>query len=100
MFDHPDDANDRNGLLGIEPEMFSHGIIMRPEALREILVDDGDLRRVDAVVLIGEEAARDQGICMVAKIVRACVRLIGLQLLARWRSVSFDVEFLPNPPCP
>ena len=57
LLHHSDHADDGDGLFGIEPEMFSDGVVVRPESLRELLVDDGDLRRVE-VVLIGEEAAR------------------------------------------
>ncbi len=74
LFDYSDDANDGDGLFRIEPEMFSDGVIVRPEALREILVDDGDLRHVDAVVLLGEEAARDQRNLHGAEIVVLAVR--------------------------
>ncbi len=50
LFDHSHDANNGDGLFGIEPEMFSDGVIVRPESLREFLVNDGDLRRFEAVL--------------------------------------------------
>ncbi len=75
-----DDAHDGERLFGIEPEVFADGIVVRPEALREFLLDDDDLRRVRAVVL-GEEAARDQRDLHGAEIVRAGRAQIDLQLL-------------------
>src|ERR1700683_2587544 len=46
LFDRRDDADDGDGLWGIEPEVFADGVVVRPEALGEIFVDDDDLRRV------------------------------------------------------
>src|SRR6266702_1300838 len=87
LFDRGDDADDGDGLFGIEPEVFTDGIVVRPEALGEIPVDDDDLRGVQTVV-VGEEAAPDQGDLHGAEIVCACGAEIDLQLLAWRRCVS------------
>src|SRR5215469_9912281 len=95
LFDRSYDANNGDGLLRIEPEMFSDSVIVWPESLREFLVNDGELRRFE-VVLIREEAARDQWDLHCPKIVCACGTLIDLQLLPRRRIVPFHMDSSPS----
>ncbi len=70
LFDHSHHPGDRDGLLGIEPEVLSDGIVARPEAPGELFVDDGH-RQAVAVVVFGEEAALAQGNLHGAEIIGA-----------------------------
>ena len=56
MLHHAHHTGDRNRLLGIEPDVLPDGIVVRPELLGELLVDDRHLLAV-AVVVIREEPA-------------------------------------------
>src|ERR1700761_3205188 len=55
---HPH-ANNGDRFFGIEPDVFPHRVVVRPESLREFLVDDCDLLRCQ-IILPGKEAAGNQ----------------------------------------
>ena len=52
-----DDADDGQRLLRIAPDVLADRILVRPEALRELLVDDDDRLRVRHRVELGKEAS-------------------------------------------
>src|ERR1700738_1634842 len=95
LFDCGNDSDDGDGLFRVEPEVLADGVVVRPEALGEVLVDDDNLRCIGAVV-VGEEAARSERNLHGAEIVSACGAQIDLQLLTgRW-IVSLDVDSSPT----
>src|SRR5690348_13738965 len=57
LFDNTHNANDGDLSLGIRPDLFADGIAIRPETLRELLVDDADLAGVCRHVHIVEDSA-------------------------------------------
>jgi hypothetical protein len=94
LLDHPHHAGDRHGLLRIEPEMLADGIVPRPEALRELFVDNRHLLAVAGIVVV-EIAAFQQGNLHGAKVIRAGHPLIHLQFLARRRRIALHIDAAP-----
>ena len=66
MFDHAHHAHNRDRLFRIEPEMLANRVSVRPETLRELLVNDDDLLRVRPSCSVKKRPA-NKGISMARK---------------------------------
>ena len=95
LFDGADDADDRHGRLRIVPEPLADRIAVGPEALRELLVDDGDRTLGVGEVGFRERPALQQRNLHRAEIVGRHAALVDLQLLPGLRHPAFDVDAPP-----
>ena len=75
--------------------MFADRILIRPEALRKLRVDDRDLVWRGGKVLFGEGAALYERNAHRAKVIRARAPAIHLELFARSRLEPLDVDPAP-----
>ena len=97
LLDHPDDADDRHGLLRIEPEVPANRIVPRPKTLRELFVDNRHLLPVAGIVVV-EISAFQQGDLHGAKVIGAGRPLIHLQFVARLRLIALHIDTAPTYP--
>ena len=88
-------ADNGQGPFRFPPKMFAEGIIVRPEAFGELLVDDGGALAVTGVTIV-EVAALQQGNLHRAKVIGAGGPQVHLQFLARLRMISLHVDAAPS----